>query len=74
MRNSATLRKIEEQIGELTPQQKLRLVEILMQQLRKHVSAKGKKSDSHELYGMGKGLWDGEDAQEYVNRLRKDRV
>lgn len=25
-----------------------------------------------ELRGLGKGLWKGEDAQEYVNRLRKE--
>jgi hypothetical protein len=26
------------------------------------------------LYGLAKGLWKGEDAQEYVNRLRQERV
>jgi len=26
------------------------------------------------LYGLGKGLWKKEDAQEYVNRLREDRI
>jgi len=25
-----------------------------------------------ELRGLGKGLWKGEDAQEYVNRLREE--
>lgn len=25
------------------------------------------------LYGLGKDLWKGEDAQEYVDRLREDR-
>jgi hypothetical protein len=25
-----------------------------------------------ELRGLGKGLWKGEDAQKYVNRLRKE--
>jgi len=25
------------------------------------------------LYGLGRGLWEGEDAQAYVKRLRKDR-
>lgn len=25
-----------------------------------------------ELRGLGKGLWKGEDAQEYVNRLRRE--
>jgi hypothetical protein len=26
-----------------------------------------------DLYGLGKGIWDGEDAQEYVNKHRADR-
>ncbi|MBT3256983.1 MAG: hypothetical protein HN366_11065 [Deltaproteobacteria bacterium] len=25
------------------------------------------------LYGFGKGLWEGEDAQGYVNKMREDR-
>ena len=27
----------------------------------------------NELYGLGKGVWDGQDAQEYVNEMREDR-
>lgn len=27
-----------------------------------------------KLYGLGKGIWNGEDAQAYVDRLREDRV
>jgi hypothetical protein len=30
--------------------------------------------DWKALYGLGKGLWKDEDAQEYVNRLREERV
>jgi hypothetical protein len=26
------------------------------------------------LYGLGKGLWKGDNAQEYVNLLREDRI
>lgn len=33
-----------------------------------------KELDWNNLYGLGKGLWKGEDAQEYVNRLREDRI
>ena len=31
-------------------------------------------SDVHwrDFYGLGKEIWDGEDAQEYVNRLRDE--
>ncbi|MEW6162857.1 MAG: hypothetical protein AB1606_06060 [Nitrospirota bacterium] len=34
---------------------------------------KCKKLGWKGLYGLGKGLWKGEDAQEYVNSLRRDR-
>lgn len=30
--------------------------------------------DWQGLYGLGKGLWADEDAQEYINRLREDRL
>jgi hypothetical protein len=29
--------------------------------------------DWNELYGLGKGLWENKDAQQYINKLRKDR-
>ena len=28
----------------------------------------------NDLYGMGKGIWRGEDPQDYVNRVREDRI
>lgn len=35
---------------------------------------KAKKNlDWKPLYGFGENLWKGEDAQEYVDRLREDR-
>jgi len=30
--------------------------------------------DWKKLYGLGKGLWNNENAQEYVNRSRQDRL
>lgn len=33
-----------------------------------------KELDWNKLYGLGKDLWKGEDAQVYVNRLREDRI
>jgi hypothetical protein len=33
-----------------------------------------KQLDWNKLYGLGKGLWKGEDAQEYVDRLREERA
>jgi hypothetical protein len=75
MRNRITLGKIEREIEKLSPDEQLKLVEKLVRQIRK-AKRRGvrKEPDWNKLYGLGKGLWKGEDAQEYVNRLRKDRI
>jgi len=69
-----TLEKIEKEVEKLTPQEQLKLVEKLAHQLRKTRLVMKKELDWKGLYGLGKGLWKGEDAQEYVNRLRADRT
>jgi hypothetical protein len=74
MRKGIALEKIEKEIEGLTPQEQLKLVERLAHQLRKTGLAMKKELDWNKLYGLGKGLWKGEDAQEYVNRLREDRI
>ena len=74
MRKGAALGKIEKEIEKLTPQEKLRLAARLIHQLRKGGPSIKKDLDWNKLYGLGKGLWKGEDAQEYVNRLREDRI
>ncbi len=74
MRKGVTLEKIEKEIENLTPQEQLKLVEKLAHQLRKTGLAMKKELSWNKLYGLGKGLWKGEDAQEYVNRLREDRI
>jgi hypothetical protein len=45
-------------------------VEKLAHKLRKSGIVVKRDLDWKDLYGHGKGLWKGEDAQEYVNRLR----
>ncbi len=35
-------------------------------------SEAGASSRWRDLYGLGKEIWEGEDAQEYVNRLRQE--
>jgi hypothetical protein len=52
----------------------LKLVEKLAHQLRKSGITVKRELDWKSLYGLGKGLWKGEDAQEYVNRMREERV
>jgi len=74
MRRGVTLEKIEREIERLTPQEQLKLVERLARQLRKTGIAMKKELDWNKLYGLGKGLWKGENAQEYVNRLREERI
>lgn len=74
MRKAITLEKIEKEIEGLTPREQLKLVEQLVRQLRKTGFAMKKALDWNKLYGLGRGLWKGEDAQKYVDRLREDRI
>ena len=52
----------------------IKLMEALTHQLREKSLSAQQKLEWEELYGLGKGLWDNEDAQDYVNRLREDRT
>ena len=74
MPRGSTLEKIEKEIERLSPREQLKLVEKVAHQLRKAGVAAKRDRDWKGLYGLGKSLWKGEDAQEYVNRLREDRV
>ncbi len=74
MPRGSTLERIEKEIERLSPRDQLKLVEKVAHQLRK-AGVSGKRDlDWKNLYGLGKGLWKSKDAQEYVNRLREDRV
>jgi hypothetical protein len=73
MPKGTNLVKIEKEVEKLSPEEQLRLVEKLAHKLRKTGLAMKKELDWKNLYGLGKGLWRGEDAQEYVNRLRENR-
>jgi hypothetical protein len=63
MPKSSTLGKIEKEIERLSPKDQLKLVEKLTHPLRKSGITIKKDLD-----------WKGEDAQEYVKRLREERV
>ncbi len=69
-----TLGKIAKEIEKLSQKDQLKLVEKLAHQLRRSGITLKRELDWKRLYGLGKGLWKGEDAQEYVNRVREDRV
>ena len=68
------MEKIGKEIEKLAPQEQLKLVERVIHQLRKGRRAPERELDWDKLYGLGKGLWDKEDAQDYINRLREDRA
>ncbi len=65
---------IEKQAAKLSLHDHIKLIETLARQLRKKNTSTRQGLDWKELYGLGKGLWDKEDAQDYVNRLREDRI
>ena len=73
MSAETALEQIEREVRQLPPDQQLRLVERIVHGLRE-VNPDGKRDlNWDEIYGIAKDLWNGEDAQEYVNRLREDR-
>ena len=74
MPKTVTIDKLEREIEKLPPQDQLKLVERLAHHLRKTGLSMKKELDLGKLYGLGKGLWYGEDAQTYVDRLREDRL
>lgn len=69
--DKTSLKKIEEGIEKLTPEEQLELVEKLVHRIRENT---GNISDRNwqDIFGTGKGLWD-KDAQDYVEETRKDR-
>jgi hypothetical protein len=72
MQDSAFI-KIEKEIESLTFQEQLKLMESLVHQIKRKYIPENRELDWKKLYGLGKDLWE-EDAQDYVNRLREDRL
>gem|GEM_PF-412732 len=73
MPTSSTIIEIEKEIKSLSPDEQLMLMEKLVRRLRESGLSQ-KKLDWKNLYGIGKDLWGTEDTQEYVDRLREDRM
>jgi hypothetical protein len=67
------LEKIYKETENLTFEERLELVERLIRELRTKIVIKKEYLNWSDLYGLGKGLWQDKDAQEYVNQLREDR-
>lgn len=74
MKKAISFEEIEKGIETLDLQEQLELMEKLIHLMKKSELSMKKKLDWNELYGLGKGLWNGEDAQEYVERLREERI
>ena len=69
----STIEKVWKEAKNLSQKEQLELIEKLVRQM-KNKEIKGKKDVSwNDIYGIGKGIWDDEDAQSYVNRLREER-
>ena len=62
----------EQQIKLLPATERLRLVAIIAHDLATTVAAGPRQRSLLELEGLGADLWEGIDAQEYVNELRKE--
>jgi len=65
----ATYEDIRRQVETLTPEEQLRLLEDLAVMVRRHIHVKS-KHNIMSLEGLGKEIWHGLDAQEYINQER----
>ena len=64
-----TYEEILDQVRRLDPTEQVDLMEELVALVRPHVTARKPRSIL-ELRGLGKEIWQGIDAQEYVNQER----
>lgn len=62
--------ELEQLVAELNLEEKIVVVELLRVLISNRV---GKKRSIMELRGLGKEIWEGIDAQEYVDELRGKR-
>ncbi len=64
-----TYQELRRQVEDLTPDEQLRLLEEIASLVRRRVSPRPKRSIL-ELEGLGKEIWQGIDAQAYVDQER----
>lgn len=74
MKSVDNLEKIERQIIDLPVSDQIHLIERIARRVRSAQTKSSAALNWNDLYGMGKGLWKGDDAQDYVNRARKERI
>jgi hypothetical protein len=62
----------ERQIRGLSPDDRIRLLQLIARDLVEPDSSDRRKRSIMELEGLGAEIWEGVDAQQYVNELRKE--
>jgi adenylate kinase len=74
MRAADNLEKIESQIMSLPVSEQIHLIERIARRVRSVQTKSEIILNWNDLYGTGKGIWSGDDAQDYVNRAREERI
>lgn len=69
---NSLLQQILSQIDKLTPQEQMQVVGHLINQLQNRAAIVEPRRSWHDLEGAVPNLLGGEDAQEWVNRLRDE--
>jgi hypothetical protein len=62
--------KVYKEVSQLTDNEKIALISKLMLEISANIK-KEKKGNIYDLKGVGKDIWEGMDAQEYVNKERE---
>jgi len=62
---------ILKEVSTLTLIEQMELIENIMRLMKQN---KEENNTWEDIYGTGKGLWGGIDAQDYVNQIREDRI
>lgn len=68
------LEQIEKQIMSLSVSEQIQLIERIARRVRSVQTQSAITLNWNDLYGTGKGLWQGDDAQDYVNWAREGRM
>lgn len=74
MRSTNNLDKIESQIINLPVSEQIHLIERIARRIRAFQKKSGTTLNWNDLYGSGKGIWGEDDAQDYVDRSREERI
>ncbi|PKP57686.1 MAG: hypothetical protein CVT88_06800 [Candidatus Altiarchaeales archaeon HGW-Altiarchaeales-1] len=72
---NVTLERVKKEIENMLPEEQLNLIDILIHKLiSQRVVRKKTTVNIADFYGLCRGMWNNEDAQEYVNKLREERI